>query len=130
RPRGQRAGRRGRGEGRRRTGKARGPGSGESTLRGILGVFAAFWETENLLGDQPGILPDRQLDAAGDLRIGLEERFGVLTALADALAVIGEPGAGLLHHAGLDAEVEDLAGFGDAFAVHDVELDLLERRRE
>ena len=31
---------------------------------------------------------------------------------------------------GLGAEIEDLAELGDALAVHDVELDLLERRRQ
>ena len=46
------------------------------------------------------------------------------------IAVVAEPGARLLDQAGLDAEVEDLADLGDALAVHDVELDLLERRRD
>ena len=50
------------------------------------------------------------------------------TPLADALAVIGEPGARLLDHAGLDPEIDELAGLGDARPIHDVELDLLERR--
>src|SRR6185437_7699629 len=44
-------------------------------------------------------------------------------------AVIGEPGAGFLHHAGLDAEVDELATLRHALAIHDVELDHLERRR-
>src|SRR5204862_3892485 len=67
---------------------------------------------------------------AGDVGIFLETELGVLPALADALAVVGEPGARFLHHPGLDAEVDQLAVFRYAFAVHDVELDLLERRRE
>ena len=60
------------------------------------------------------------------LRIGL----GVLAALADALIAEGIPGAGLLDDAGLDADVDQLAALGDALAVHDVELDLLEGRRD
>ena len=60
--------------------------------------------------------------------IVLEELARVLAALPHALAVVGEPGAGLLDDAGLDAEIEQLAGLGDALAVHDVELDLPERR--
>src|SRR5262249_38706213 len=98
----------------------------------VLGGFVvlAFGVGEDLLGDEPGVLAARRLDARGDVRILLEERLGVLAALADALAVVGKPGAGLLDHPGLDAEIEDLAGFRDALAVHDVELDLLERRRE
>src|SRR5690606_2375019 len=35
-----------------------------------------------------------------------------------------------LHDARLDPEIEDLADLRDAFAVHDVELDLLERRSD
>ena len=85
---------------------------------------------QNLLGDQAGVLADRRLDLRGHVGIGLEERLGVLAALAEPLAVIGEPGAGFLDDAGLDAEVEDFAHLGDALAIHDVELDLLERRRQ
>ena len=66
---------------------------------------------------------------AGDLGMLLEIRLGVLAPLADALAVVGEPRAGFLDHAGAHAEVEQLAGLGDALAVHDVELDHPERRR-
>src|SRR6202167_290127 len=95
-------------------------------LVGLIALLAG----QNLLGDQSGILPHRRLDLSGDIGIGLEEDFGVLAALADTLAVIGEPGARLFDNAGLDAKIDQFAGLGDAFAIHDVELDLLERRRE
>src|SRR5262249_36144988 len=98
-----------------------------SSLGGFLAVLGVG---EDALGDQARGLPDRCLDLLRDVGIGLEKRLGVLAALADALAVVGEPRAGFLHHARLDPEVEDLAGFRDALAVHDVELDLFERRRE
>src|SRR5277367_1040591 len=84
----------------------------------------------NLFRDHAGVLPDRRFDFFRDIGIGFHEGFGVLAALADALAVVGEPGAGLFHDAGLDAEIDQLAGLGDALAVHDVELDLFERRRQ
>ena len=93
-------------------------------------ILAALLGCEDLVGDDARILADHGLDLGGHVRIGLEEGLCVLAALADALAVVGEPGAGFLHHAGLDAEVEDFAHLRDALAVHDVELDLLERRRE
>ncbi len=64
----------------------------------------------------------------GDLRVLLQVRLGVLAALADAVAVVGDPSPRLLDDPGLDAEIDQLADLGDAFAVHDVELDLLERR--
>ena len=64
---------------------------------------------ENPLGNETGVLPDRRFDLGRDIGIGLEKAFGVLAALADALAVIGEPGAGFFHHAGLDAEIDQFA---------------------
>src|SRR5262249_19646603 len=58
-----------------------------------------------------------------------QELLGILAALADALAVIREPRAGFLDDPGLDAEIDQLAALRDAFAIHDVEFDLLEGRR-
>ena len=55
--------------------------------------------------------------------------LGVLAALADAGALVGEPGTGFLDDAGLHAEIDELAALRDALAVHDVELDHLEGRR-
>src|SRR5205085_7776765 len=63
-------------------------------------------------------------------RIFLEVGLGVLAALADPGRIVAEPAARLLDDAGLDPEIEDLADLGDALAIHDVELDLLERRRD
>src|SRR5665811_2210453 len=77
-----------------------------------------------------GVLAHLRLDLGGHVGIVLEELLGVLAALADAHAVIGEPGAGFFHHTRFDAEIDQLADLGDALAIHDVELDLLERRRQ
>src|SRR6185437_2561268 len=82
------------------------------------------------LADFLGLSADRILDPPGDVGIFLEVELGVLAALADAHAVIAEPGARFLDEPGLDSEVEDLADLADALAVHDVEFDLLERRRD
>ena len=46
---------------------------------------------QDLVGDQPRILTDRRLDALSHLRMLFEEILGVLTPLADALAVKGKP---------------------------------------
>ena len=81
----------------------------------------------------PATMPasaDGLLEFGGDFRVFLEKGLGVLAALADALAVVAEPGAALLDDAGGDAEVEQLAVLGDALAVHDVELDHAEGRRQ
>ena len=76
---------------------------GEALVRVVAG------ERDGLIADEAGAsvarisalglevgLPDRRFDLGGDVGIGLEEGFGVLAVLADALAVIGEPGARLL----------------------------------
>src|SRR6478735_1081383 len=80
-----------------------------SLLGGFLlavGVVLAF-AGQDLLGDQAGVLADRGFDLVGDVGIGFQKRLGILAALAEPLAVIGEPGAGLFDEAGLDAEVEN-----------------------
>src|ERR1700716_3341953 len=58
-----------------------------------------------------------------------QELLGILAALTDPLARVAEPGARLLDHAGLDAEVDQFADTTDPLAIHDVEFDLAERRR-
>src|SRR5207253_10705162 len=73
---------------------------------------------------------DRSFETVANFGILLEVVLGVLAPLADADGVVGEPAPGFLDQPGLDAEVEDLADLGNALAVHDVELDLLERRRD
>src|SRR5258705_10708295 len=83
-----------------------------SLLRGLrlVGVGVALGGAgENLLGDEAGILPDRGLDLRGHVGVGLQERLRILAALAEALAAIGDPGAGLFDDAGLCAAVEDFA---------------------
>ncbi len=89
--------------------------SGPPFSRNFSAIRPAFWRIACSIAER-------------DARILLQEELGVLPALAETLTVIGEPGAGLLDDPGLDAEIDQLAGLGDALAVHDVELDLLERR--
>src|SRR5206468_3054028 len=74
------------------------------------------------------LLADFLVDRVEDRRVVLEELLGVLAALAEALAAVGKPGAALFDDALVDAEVEKIAGLGDAFAVHHVELSLAEGR--
>src|SRR5690606_22244990 len=53
---------------------------------------------------------------------------GVFLALADALALVAVPGAGLVDDALGSPEVDDLALAGNARAIHDLELRLAEWR--
>src|SRR5262249_30565046 len=104
---------------------------GRSGARRLLGgvlVLAAIFAGEDFFRDEAGVLPDRGFDLGGNVGIGLEEGLGVLAALSDALAVIGKPGARFFDHARFHPEIDELAALRHAFPVHDVELDLLERR--
>src|SRR4051812_22503228 len=99
-------------------------------LRGFGGVVLIGRRHHHGVGDHAGLLAHPGLDRVGHVRVIPQELLGVLPALADALAVIAEPGARLLDDTGLHAEIEQLADLADALAIHDVELDLAERRRE
>ena len=56
-----------------------------------------------------------------------QEVLGVLPPLTDARAIIAEPGPGLFHQTGFDTKIDDFTHLGNALAIHDVELNLLER---
>src|SRR3984957_16042644 len=85
---------------------------------------------EDTLGDQSRIFANGALDPVGHLRIRLQERLGVFPALPKPYAVERKPSARLFNQAGLDAKVDQFADLGHAFSIHDVELNLLERRRD
>src|SRR5438309_1027842 len=55
--------------------------------------------------------------------------LGVFTSLANALAVIGKPGARLLDDAGLNAQIDQFAALRYPLTVHDIEIDDFEGRR-
>src|ERR1043166_4355431 len=80
--------------------------------------------------NEPELATDAILDRPGDVRVFLQELLRVLAALAEALAAVGEPCAGLFYDALVDADVDEVAPFGDALAVHHVELRLAEGRRD
>ena len=66
-------------------------------IRHLPVVLTGFRVGQHLLDDQAGIGADGALDLLGNLRIVLEELLGVLAALADALAIVGEPGTRFLR---------------------------------
>src|SRR5699024_1860921 len=68
------------------------------------------------------------LDLDGQVGVVLEELAGGLLALPQLIPRVGEPLTGLPDHAVLDTEVQQTAYTGDAHAVEDVELGLLEGR--
>ena len=72
---------------------------------------------------------DLAFDVARHLGMFLEKGARIVLALADALALVAVPGAGLLDDAVSLRQVDDLAFAGDAFVVHEVEFGLAERRR-
>src|SRR4051794_1736414 len=74
------------------------------------------------------LLLDLLLQLVGQVGVVTQEGPRVLLALAELIAVVGVPGAGLADEAVLDAHVDQAALPGDALPVEDVELGLLERR--
>ena len=77
----------------------------------------------------PFLFPDLGLHGLGGLGVLHQVLLDAVLALADALAVHGEPGAGLLDHVEVHGHIDELAPLGDALAEHDVELGLAEGRR-
>src|SRR6185436_5288794 len=71
---------------------------------------------------------DAIFDRPGDVRVFLQELLRVFAALAQALAAVREPRAGLFDDSLVDADVEQIAPLRDALAVHHVELRLAEGR--
>src|ERR1700712_864333 len=97
-----------------------------------LGRFAAILflrRRHHRVRHHAGLLAYALLDGGGHLRMVTQELLGILASLPDPLAVEAEPGAGLLPDVRLPAEIDQLAHLADALTVHDVELDLPERRR-
>src|SRR4051794_24741352 len=79
-------------------------------------------------GAHAQLLLDLLLDLIGEIGVVLQEVAGVLLALAELVPFVRVPGTGLLHHALLDADVDQPALAAEALAPEDVELGLLERR--
>src|SRR3954471_2522991 len=76
------------------------------------------------------LLEDPLLELVGEVRVVPQEVAGVLLALPELVALVGVPGAGLAGEPRLDPDVDQATFAADALAVHDVELGLLERRRD
>lgn len=63
-------------------------------------------------------------------RMLLEELAHIFLALAETLTVVGVPCARLFQHIELGTDVDDFTEAGNAFAIKDVKLCLLERRQQ
>src|SRR5262249_1901937 len=71
------------------------------------------------LGADAELLLDLLLNPVGQVRVVAQEVPGVLLALAELVAVVGVPGAGLAHDALLDAEVNKAALAANSLPVQD-----------
>src|SRR6202166_488246 len=71
---------------------------------------------------------ERGFEFVANVFVFLEEDASVLAALAHAFAGVADPVAGLFQDAFVDAEVDQIAFAGDAFAVENIEFGFAERR--
>src|ERR1700674_4307049 len=69
------------------------------------------------------------LDLTRDYLVLLQEIAHVVLALADALALVAVPGAGLINDALRASQLDDLALAGDTYPVHDLEFGFAKWRR-
>src|SRR5215212_4290285 len=81
------------------------------------------------MNGQPELHLHVSLDLSQDLRVLFQHRLSVFPALTQAFALIRKPGATLFHGTLRHRKIEQIAFARNAFAIHDVELTLAERRR-
>src|SRR5690606_3574575 len=105
---------------------SRGVSPGRSDLFFLNGRFRVFRRTAAARFQQPGA--DLLLDLGGDIGVLDQPLADIVLALADAIAIVAVPGAGLLDDVLADAELDQLALAGDALAVENLEIGFLERR--
>src|SRR5262249_14732127 len=77
-------------------------------------------------GGEFQLLANRSLDFLANVFVFLKENAGVFTALPDTFSSVAEPSAGLFEDAFVDAEVDEVAFAGDAFAVKNVKFSFAE----
>src|SRR5262249_13150785 len=75
-------------------------------------------------------LTDLLLDFGANFLVILQELLGVLAALAKPFAIVREPCTALLNNVLLGADIDDAAFLGNAFAIHNIDIRLLKRRRD
>src|SRR5690606_12021685 len=95
---------------------------------GVSQIFASHVRLA-AAGDHQQLVADLLLDLLTDFRIVFQVLGGIGLALADLVALVGIPGAGLLDQALLHAKVDDFAAAVDALAIENLELGLTERWR-
>src|SRR6202035_4010158 len=91
--------------------------------RGHHGWFGGFcFRLQTLIGrscDEPQHFAQVVLDPPAEVCVLPQQQPSVLTALSEALALVGNPRAGFIEHVLHYAQVEQIAFARDAFAVKD-----------
>src|SRR5580765_4468758 len=87
-----------------------------------LGGFEGLHSGDFRIAHEAELAADAIFDRLRDVRVFLQELLRVFAALAQTLAAVGEPRAGLFNDSLVDADVDEVAHLRDAFAVHHVAL--------
>src|SRR4029077_17691091 len=91
-----------------------------------LRLHAAFNDRQLRSAHAEGF-SDFGFDLGSEVGVLVQEAFRVLASLSDAHIAVREPRSRLLDDAVLEADVDELAGLGNSFAIGDVKLLLAER---
>src|SRR5438445_10913807 len=71
---------------------------------------------------QSQFFPDLGLKLGIHFFVIFQELARTLTALADALTLVAEPGDGFFQQIVIDGQIEEVAFFGNAFAIHNAKF--------
>src|SRR5262245_28351547 len=89
---------------------------------GLVARGCAAHPATNTARARKELRADRGLELRCNLRVGIEVIARVLLTLADAVAFVAVPRAGLLEDSLFHPEIDDLPAAVDAFPVQDLEF--------
>lgn len=83
-----------------------------------------------MIGDKEGIMEKSGLDLKRELRIIIEILIGVIEKMKEKMGIIGEKGKRIIKKKGIEKKIEKIEKIGKEREINDIELEMIERRRE